>query len=642
MHNFNNKYCNSLVKFSRFKTREVLVGNIGVGGNNPIRIQSMTTTHTMNTQASIDQSIKMMKSGCEIVRLTAPSIKDAKNLYNIKNGIIQKGYNIPLVADIHFTPNAAIEAAKIVEKVRINPGNFSDKKKFQKYNYSKTEYLDELKKIEDKFLPLIDVCKSYNTAMRIGTNHGSLSDRIMSYYGDTPLGMVESALEFVRICQKHKYHKIILSMKASNPIIMIQAYRLLVSKMLEENMNYPIHLGVTEAGDGDDARIKSAMGIGALLLDGIGDTVRVSLTEPPENEIPVAKSIINYVLNRQNHPLVPNFSNNPINPFIYSRSQTASIFNIGSSHPPVVIADFSFITEINHSSFSSAGFQYFQNLDKWEISDVACDYVFIGDNDLHFSPPGSIGVIYNYHAWLSHKKGYPLISALDYLECSDFSKKLNFIFISLSDLSTRLKEKLKTSTDTVLVIYTNNTNSLLEQRRLFIELINNNITRPVIISRQYEDLSKDELQINTAIELGSLLLDGLGDGIFITNNHSISDENINKISFNILQGTRTRMSKTEYISCPSCGRTQFNLEETTQKIRKKTGHLKGLKVGIMGCIVNGPGEMADADYGYVGTGYNKVSLYKKQDLVKKNIDTKNALEELILLIKENGDWTDPV
>ena len=641
MHNFNNKYCNSLIKFSRFKTREVLVGNIGIGGKNPIRIQSMTTTNTMNTQASIDQSIKMIKSGCEIVRLTAPSIKDAKNLYNIKNGIIQKGYNIPLVADIHFTPNAAIEAAKIVEKVRINPGNFSDKKKFQKYNYSKTEYLDELQRIEDKFLPLIDVCKHHKTAMRIGTNHGSLSDRIMSYYGDTPLGMVESALEFVRICEKHKYHQIILSMKASNPIVMIQAYRLLVSKMLEENMNYPIHLGVTEAGDGDDARIKSAMGIGSLLLDGIGDTIRVSLTEPPENEIPVAKAIINYVLHRQKHPLVDSFLHNPINPFIYSRSQTTSIFNIGSSHSPVVIADFSLITEISYSSFSSAGFQYSQNLDKWEISDVACDYVFIGDNDLNFSPPGSTGVIYNYHTWLSHKKGYPLISALDYLECSDFSTSLNFIYINLSDLSLQLIEKLKASTDTVLIIYTTNTNSLLEQRRLFIELINNKITRPVIISRQYESLSKDELQINTSIELGSLLLDGLGDGIFITNNHSIPDSNINKIAFNILQGTRTRMSKTEYISCPSCGRTQFNLEETTQKIRKKTGHLKGLKIGIMGCIVNGPGEMADADYGYVGTGYSKVSLYKKQDLVKKNIDTKDALEELILLIKENGDWIDP-
>ena len=640
MDSINNKYCNSLVKFSRFETREVLLGNIGVGGGNPIRIQSMTTTNTMNTQDSIDQSIRMIEKGCDIVRLTAPSIKDAKNLYNIKNGILQKGYNTPLVADVHFTPNAAIEAAKIVEKVRINPGNFSDKKKFQKYNYSSADYLDELNRIEDKFSPLVDVCKSYNTAMRIGTNHGSLSDRIMSHYGDTPLGMVESALEFVRICEKLEYHQIILSMKASNPIVMIQAYRLLVAKMLEENMNYPIHLGVTEAGDGDDARIKSAMGIGSLLLDGIGDTIRVSLTEPPENEIPVAKSIINYVLNRHRHLPVASFSNNPINPFIYSRSQTTSMINIGSSYPPVVIADFSSIKEISRSSFSSIGFSYSQDLDKWEMSDFASDYVFFGDNDLTFSPPGSIGIIYNYQNWLSHKKGYPLISVEDYLEGYDFSKKLNFIYLSLIDFSPQLISKLQASKDAVLVIYTNNNNSLLEQRRLFIELINNNINRPVIISRQYQDLSKDEFQMNASIELGSLLLDGLGDGIFIMNKKESADGTINKLSFNILQGTRTRMSKTEYISCPSCGRTQFNLEETTQKIRKKTGHLKGLKIGIMGCIVNGPGEMADADYGYVGTGYNKVSLYKKQDLVKKNIDEKDALEELVMLIKEHGDWKD--
>ena len=634
------KYCNSLIKFSRFKTREVLVGNLGIGGDNPIRIQSMTTTDTMNTEMSINQSIKMINSGCEIVRLTAPSIRDAKNLYNIKNGLIQKGYTTPLVADIHFTPNAAIEAAKIVEKVRINPGNFSDKKKFKTYNYSNSEYLDELKRIEEKFFPLIDVCKNHKTAMRIGTNHGSLSDRILSQYGDTPLGMVESALEFVRICEKFNYAQIVLSMKASNPIIMIQAYRLLVNKMMRENMNYPIHLGVTEAGEGDDARIKSAMGIGSLLLDGIGDTIRVSLTEPPEKEIPVAKALINYVSEKHKHARVLDYTTNPINPFTYSRFKTFSKLNIGSNHPPIVVADFSFKKEISHTSFASIGYNYSIKLDKWDISDLACDYVFVGDSDFDFDIPGTIGIIYPYNKWLSHRKGYPLISLSDYLERDIFSKKLNFLQLCLSELSEELIAKLKTSFNTIVIISTNNINSRAEQRRLFMELINNKVNNPVIIHRYYNNLSKESLQMNTSIEIGSLLLDGLGDGVFISTEHCCSDSEVNKIAFDILQGARIRISKTEYISCPSCGRTQFDLEETTQKIREKTAHLKGLKIGIMGCIVNGPGEMADADYGYVGTGYNKVSLYKQKTLVKKNIDTKDALNELIQLIQDNGDWVD--
>ena len=634
------KYCNSLIKYSRFKTREVLVGNLGIGGDNPIRIQSMTTTDTMDTQKSIDQSIKMINSGCEIVRLTAPSIRDAKNLYNIKNGLIQKGYNTPLVADVHFTPNAAIEAAKIVEKVRINPGNFSDKKKFKTYNFSTSEYLDELKKIEEKFVPLIDVCKKYKTAMRIGTNHGSLSDRILSQYGDTPLGMVESALEFVRICEKFNYTQIVLSMKASNPIIMIQAYRLLVNKMMLENMNYPIHLGVTEAGEGDDARIKSSMGIGSLLLDGIGDTIRVSLTEPPEKEIPVAQALINYIEDKHQHTKVLDYTTNPINPFTYSRFKTVSKLNIGSNHSPVVVADFSFKKEINYNSFKSIGYNYSTKLDKWHIGDLACDYVFVGNAEIDFEVPGTIGIIYSYNKWLSHQKGYPLISVSDYLENNTLSKKLNFLHLCLDDLSEQLIAKLKISVNTIIIISANHINTRAEQRRLFMELINNKINNPVIIHRHYHSLSKASLQMNGSIEIGSLLLDGLGDGLFISAEKCCSDAELNKIAFNILQGARIRISKTEYISCPSCGRTQFDLEKTTQKIREKTTHLKGLKIGIMGCIVNGPGEMADADYGYVGTGYNKVSLYKKQTLVKKNIDTKDALNELIQLIKDHDDWVD--
>jgi (E)-4-hydroxy-3-methylbut-2-enyl-diphosphate synthase len=582
----------------------------------------------------------MINSGCEIVRLTAPSIRDAKNLYNIKNGLIQKGYNTPLVADIHFTPNAAIEAAKIVEKVRINPGNFSDKKKFKTYNYSKSEYLDELKRIEEKFFPLIDVCKNHKTAMRIGTNHGSLSDRILSQYGDTPLGMVESALEFVRICEKFNYSQIILSMKASNPIIMIQAYRLLVHEMMRENMNYPIHLGVTEAGEGDDARIKSGMGIGSLLLDGIGDTIRVSLTEPPEKEIPVAKALIDYVSEKHQHPKVLGYTTNPINPFTYSRFKSFSKLNIGSNHPPIVVADFSFKKEISHTSFTSIGYNYSVKLDKWDISDLACDYVFVGDSDFDFDVPGTIGIIYPYNKWISHQKGYPLISLSDYLDGDVFSKKLNFLQLCLSELSEELIVKLKTSFNTIVIISTDNINSRAEQRRLFMELMNNKVNNPVIIHRHYNNLSKESLQMNASIEIGSLLLDGLGDGVFISAENCCSDSEVNKIAFDILQGARIRISKTEYISCPSCGRTQFDLEETTQKIREKTAHLKGLKIGIMGCIVNGPGEMADADYGYVGTGYNKVSLYKQKTLVKKNIDTKDALNELIQLIQDNGDWVD--
>jgi len=637
----NKNYCNSLTHFSRLETKEVMVGNLGVGGMNPIRIQSMTTVSTMDTSASIEQSIKMINKGCELVRLTAPSIKEAKNLYYIKEELLKRGYNTPLIADIHFTPNAAIEAAKIVEKVRINPGNFSDKKKFKTYTYSKQEYQEELKRIEDRFIPLIEVCKEYNTAMRIGTNHGSLSDRIMSQYGDSPLGMVESALEFVRICEKSSYHNIILSMKASNPIIMIQAYRLLVHKMKHENMNYPLHLGVTEAGEGDDGRIKSAIGIGSLLIDGIGDTIRVSLTEAPEKEIPVARSICNYITQKQNHKKIPIVFKNPINPFKYSRRITHTVMNIGGENVPVVIADFCSKTKINHETFSSIGYSYSSKLDKWDISETACDYVFVGDHAITHSFPAALKVIRNYKTWILNKIGYPCLSVDEYMNTSILSGKLNIIHIILNDLSKDFINKINYDVTVVLLIDTFNINGLCEQRRLFLELMNNKIKVPVIIRRSYENLSRSELQINSSIDIGSLLLDGLGDGISISIKNYSNHEEINKIAFNILQATRTRISKTEYISCPSCGRTQFDLEQTTEKIRLKTSHLKGVKIGIMGCIVNGPGEMADADYGYVGTGRNKISLYKKHTIVKHNIDTKDALDELIQLIKNSGDWVDP-
>ena len=634
-----NRYCNNTVNYSRIKTNEVIVGDIAIGAQNPIRVQSMTTTDTMDTSASVQQVISLIKAGSELIRLTAPSIKDAKNLYNIKNILLKKGYNHPLIADIHFTPNAAIEAAKIVEKVRINPGNYTDKKRFQTYNYSPTQYKDELKRIEDKFVPLIEVCKTYGTAMRIGTNHGSLSDRIMSQYGDTPLGMVESALEFVRVCEKHHFNQIILSMKASNPIIMIQAYRLLVNKMRQENMYYPLHLGVTEAGEGDDGRIKSAIGIGSLLMDGIGDTIRVSLTEAPEKEIPIAKLITNYVDNKKKHAIIEDVKINPIPAFTYSKRKTHTIFNIGGTNSPIVMANFSLKKKIDIESLLLVGYRYSSTLDKWTISDGACDYIFVGDNDISFDIPGTLRIIYNYKTWKSHKKGYPLLSVEDYLLYSEFSDQLNIVDMSLNDLNPLLIEKLKNDLTVVLLIKTDHINSIAEQRKIFIELINNNILSPVIISRSYHELSINTLQIETSIDMGSLLLDGLGDGIFLTANR-LGDREINKLGFDILQATRTRISKTEYISCPSCGRTLFDLEETTAKIRSATGHLKGLKIGVMGCIVNGPGEMADADYGYVGTGPGKISLYKQKEVVKKNIPTQQAINELISLIKEHGDWVD--
>ncbi len=633
-----NMDCSDLTKISRFKTREVFVGDIGIGADNPIRLQSMTTTDTMDTNSSVEQIVRMIQSGCEIVRLTAPSIKEAKNLYEIKNKLLQKGYTTPLVADIHFTPNAALEAAKIVEKVRINPGNFSDRKKFKIYQYSTKSYLEELKRIEEKFFPLIDICKKNKTVLRIGTNHGSLSDRIMSQYGDTPMGMVESALEFVRICEKYAYHDIILSMKSSNPIIMVQAYRMLVHKMKQENMNYPIHLGVTEAGEGDDARIKSALGIGSLLVDGIGDTIRVSLTEPPENEIPVGKQILSYIKQIEKHSIILKES---INPFIFSRRKTYNITNIGHTNAPVVITDFSDKKEITYSDLNNIGYNYSEELDKWNISDTASDYIFIGDNNFNFNKPGPLKIIYNYKTWTLHEKGYPLLTVQEYLKNIKLSKEINFISIYLDDLSKDLLKKISKDQSIVLIICTNNINSLCDHRKIFIEFINNQVKSPVVIRKNYNIFSREKLQIHASIDFGALFLDGLGDGIFISNKRNFNNKKINQLEFDILQATRTRISKTEYISCPSCGRTQFDLESTTAKIRKATSHLKGLKIGIMGCIVNGPGEMADADYGYVGTGKNKISLYKKKEMVKSNIDTKDALCELIQLIKDHGDWVNP-
>lgn len=614
-----------------------------MGGDFPIRIQSMTTIDTMDTQGSIEQTIRMVEAGCEYVRITAPSLKEAQNLQEIQNGLKQRGFNVPLVADIHFTPNAAELAARIVDKVRVNPGNYADKKKFESIEYSDVTYQAELDRIRKKFAPLVSICKEKGTAMRIGTNHGSLSDRIMSRYGDTPLGMVESALEFVRICEDMEYYDIVLSMKASNPQVMIQAYRLLVQKLDEEGLQpYPLHLGVTEAGDGEDGRIKSAVGIGTLLEDGLGDTIRVSLTEEPEAEVPVAKMLADRYVNRKG-TVIPEFDNNPIHPFEYQKRVTYEVVNLGGSNVPRVIADLSDKEKITHASLFAFGYQYSVPLDKWTITDMACDYVYAGHLPVDFEIPGTLGIIHDHSTWLKERektRTYPVMTASAYKAGVLKSDSLNFILVNLHDLSEEFVLLLKNDATAVLIITTENGHGMAEQRRLFASLINQNCTVPVIIKRDYNDLSLDQLQLYSATDLGGLLIDGLGDGIFIDAKNCGPDKRINETTFTILQATRTRISKTEYISCPSCGRTLFDLQETTALIRARTFHLKGVKIGIMGCIVNGPGEMADADYGYVGSGPGRITLYRGKEVVKRNVPSAQAVDELIGLIQEDGNWVE--
>jgi (E)-4-hydroxy-3-methylbut-2-enyl-diphosphate synthase len=625
----------------------VNIGDVPIGGDNPIRIQSMTTIDTMDTLGSVEQTIRMVEAGCEYVRITAPSIKEAQNLQEIKNELRKRGYTVPLIADIHFTPNAAELAARLVEKVRVNPGNYADKKRFEEIEYTDVSYDDELERIRKKFTPLIKICKEYGTAMRIGTNHGSLSDRIMSRYGDTPLGMVESALEFLRICEDLNYYNIVLSMKASNPQVMIQAYRLLVQKLEEEKFQpYPLHLGVTEAGDGEDGRIKSSVGIGTLLEDGLGDTIRVSLTEEPEAEVPVAKHLAERYTHRKSTHLIPEIINYPINPFEYTRRTTNEVVNIGGGHHvPRVVADLSLKEKITTASLFALGYHYSVPLDKWNIADMACDYLYLGDHTIDFKIPGTLGLIYDYESWLLHEaepSSFPLLSAADYLKGKKLSKRLNFIKTELSDTTIDLIEKIKSDPTAVLVISTQNAHGLAELRRLFVELINHDCKTPVIIGREYQNLSMEQLQLYSATDMGGLLIDGLGDGVFLLAQGCASDKIVNETAFNILQATRTRISKTEYISCPSCGRTLFDLQETTAKIRSRTSHLKGIKIGIMGCIVNGPGEMADADYGYVGSGPGRITLYRGKEVVKRNVPSTQAVDQLIDLIKEDSNWIEVV
>ncbi len=667
-------YCNSLTQYSRLKTKEVKIGGLLLGNFHPVRLQTMTTTDTMDTLATVEQTIRCIEAGAELVRITAPSKKEAENLLNIKNELRKRGYTTPLVADIHFTPNAAEIAARIVEKVRVNPGNYVDKKKFEQIDYTDAEYIEEIERIRDRFTPLVKICKEYGTAMRIGTNHGSLSDRIMSRYGDTPIGMVESAMEFLRIARGEAYHNIILSMKSSNPQVMVQAYRLLIQQMdAEFGECYPLHLGVTEAGDGEDGRVKSAAGIGTLLEDGIGDTVRVSLTEDPEFEIPVCRDLVKRYVNRESTAMrIPAIEKISYDPFVYQRRETFAVDNIGGKQVPVVIADLSKVTDITPTYLESIGYKYDAATDKWNISDAAADYIFTGNQLLDFALPGTLKVIVYAGTWAlatDKEKYFPIFDGGGYVS-GDHPKsgQLNFVMIDCFSDETSINDytnldELANDNSVVLCLSSTNPHAMPAVRRMFMELLNRKIKNPVVLITDSNWQTADEHLIHYSTECGALFLDGFGDGICLgmttqsyqlqssgntqdtsgrnySNNTSV-EQFINSTAFSILQATRTRISKTEYISCPSCGRTLFDLQETTAKIRSVTNHLKGVKIAIMGCIVNGPGEMADADFGYVGSGVGKITLYKGKDIMKRNIDSEIAVDELINLLKESEAWIEP-
>jgi (E)-4-hydroxy-3-methylbut-2-enyl-diphosphate synthase len=664
-------YSESLTSYKRIHTRAVKVGNLIIGGGHPIRVQTMTTTDTMDTDATVAQIIRCIEAGAELVRVTAPSKKEAENLANIKAILHSKGYNTPIVADIHFTPNAAEIAARIVEKVRVNPGNYVDKKKFEQIDYTDAEYLEEIERIRERFTPLVLICKEQGTAMRIGTNHGSLSDRIMSRYGDTAIGMVESAMEFLRIARSLDYHQIILSMKSSNPQVMVQAYRLLIQQMHQEfNELYPLHLGVTEAGDGEDGRIKSAIGIGTLLEDGIGDTIRVSLTEDPELEIPVCVDLVKRYnqLSEVNTAMVPELTQLPYSPFEYTRRTTKAVRNIGGKQVPVVIADLSHLSSIKTTDLVAIGYTYDAATDKWTISDAAADYVFIGNKPLDFNLPGTLSIVATPAVCAlanNTEKYHPIIDAVSFIALDAKHPQLNFVQIDcysdLQPIADELLLQISKDPSVVFCLSSQCNNAMQAVRRMAIKLMQLNIKQPIILVTDSQWQTTDEHLIHFAIETGALFLEGIGDGISLGlsqaaydvsvhgsnvsgrnyfNNSSI-EQLLNTTAFGILQATRTRISKTEYISCPSCGRTLFELQETTAKIRAVTNHLKGLKIAIMGCIVNGPGEMADADFGYVGSGVGKITLYKGKEVMKRNIDSNVAVDELIVLLKEHNAWIEP-
>ena len=577
-----------------------------MGGSNPIRIQSMTNTATQDTEACVAQAKRIADAGGEYVRLTAQG----------------DGYMVPLVADIHFNPRVADVAAQYVEKVRINPGNYVDAARtFKHLEYTDEEYAQELQKIRDRFVPFLNICKENHTAIRIGVNHGSLSDRIMSRYGDTPEGMVESCMEFLRICVEENFTDVVISIKASNTVVMVKTVRLLTAVMEQEGMQFPLHLGVTEAGDGEDGRIKSALGIGALLADGLGDTIRVSLSEAPEAEIPVARKLVDHIMQRQEHPYIPGAVANGFNYLSPARRKTHAVRNIGGDHQPVVIAE-----RLDGKSDTNPQF--------------TPDYIYMGHTPLKMREPG-IAYILDANLWQGEEGTYPAFNHQQLYLLSACQTDMKFLFLTYMTLNEEVIACLKYHPEIVIVSQSNHPNRLGEHRALVHQLMQEGLENPVVFFQHYAENETEDFQIKAAADMGALILDGLCDGIFLFNQgNNISHATVDATAFGILQAGRVRTSKTEFISCPGCGRTLFDLQSTIARVKAATSHLKGLKIGIMGCIVNGPGEMADADYGYVGAARGKVSLYKKKECIEKNIPEEEAVEKLIALIKANGDYTE--
>lgn len=607
--------------YFNYKRRQSSVARIGdtpMGGDFPIRIQSMANVSTMDTDAAVAQAIRMIEAGAEYVRFTAQGEREARNLGEIRERLNERGYTTPLVADIHFNPRAADVAAERVEKVRVNPGNYVDKvKTFSHVEYTDEEYAAEIEKIRARFVPFLNICKAHGTAIRIGVNHGSLSDRIMSRYGDTPEGMVASCMEFLRICRDEDFPDVVISIKASNTVVMVRTVRLLVRTMEAEGMRYPLHLGVTEAGDGEDGRIKSAVGIGALLADGIGDTIRVSLSEDPEAELPVARKLVDYILEREGHRPIDAVMAPGFDAVAPERRATRVVENIGGSNPPVVISDRS------HGDFE---FDY----------DALPDYIYIGKEDPD-NLPDNFRLLVDAHFWKDRPNAFPCFIASEIEELREYDAPLKFIRLTYADLTERVIEVLKADKNVVVTLSTHHPNGVGEQRAAMHKLLMAGCDVPVILHRDYPEPDVESLRLKSAADLGALLLDGFGDGLMLRD-EKVEALIADRCMFGILQATRARISKTEYISCPSCGRTLYDLQTTIARIKEATSRLKGLKIGIMGCIVNGPGEMADADYGYVGAGRGQISLYKGKECVLRNIPEDEAVERLVQLIKENGDW----
>lgn len=593
-----------LFQYNRRQTTEVNVGSIRMGSNNPIRIQSMATTNTNDTEASVQQAIRIIQAGGELVRFTTQGTREAENMRNINAGIRERGFLTPIVADVHFNANVADVAARYAEKVRINPGNYVDPaRKFEKISYTDEEYAQEIKKIESRLVPLLDICKANHTALRIGVNHGSLSDRIRNRYGDTPQGIVESCMEFLRICRDNDFHDIVISIKSSNTVVMVQSVRLLVDTMDHEDMHYPLHLGVTEAGEGEDGRIKSAVGIGALLADGIGDTIRVSLSEEPEAEIPVAKHLADYITSRQGHMVVPAVKADAYDWLHPSRRKTVAVENIGGDCLPIVIT-------------SKEG--------------EKADYVYVGDKK-----PEADGrrYIVDYNVYDGTANTFPIFPAQAMPFIPAIKAPLKFLVLQFGTPAEEYLACLRLHPEVVVVCVSNHQNKLACQRALVNEMMHAGVTNPVVFAQMYSLDDKETFQLDAAADMGALMMDGLTDGLWLMNNGAIADADIEDTAFAILQAARLRSTRTEYISCPGCGRTLYNLQQTIARIKQATSHLKGLKIGIMGCIVNGPGEMADADYGYVGAGPGKVSLYRRQVCVEKNIPEEEAVTRLLQLIE---------